>query len=190
MRQSSTRSLLTLAAIITALIAIDAPVRSQSITSPKTPNTTEVQISRPQPESVVNNKKASYVRMFEDIAIAPNFTPKVMELRGISGGEVETQKTSGRKSTETGPCIGFIDATPDHKITLTKAFRYLKLQVKSSGDTILLVRGPGGSWCSDDVSDRNPEIAGDWLEGTYEVWVGSYEKNASFPYLLQITETP
>jgi len=128
--------------------------------------------------------------MFEDIAIAPSFTPKVIELRGISGGEVETQKTSGRKSTETGPCIGFIDTTPDHKITLTKPFRYLKLQVKSSGDTILLVRGPGGSWCSDDVSDRNPEIAGDWLEGTYEVWVGSYEKDASFPYLLQVTETP
>ncbi|MCA6527475.1 MAG: hypothetical protein ACK5Y4_02415, partial [Pseudanabaena sp.] len=65
-----------------------------------------------------------------------------------------------------------------------------KMQVKSSGDTILLVRGPGGSWCSDDVSDRNPEISGDWLEGTYEVWVGSYEENTSFPYLLQLTEQP
>ncbi|MFM7887664.1 MAG: hypothetical protein ACKPCM_13455 [Pseudanabaena sp.] len=211
MRQSSTRSLLTLAAIITALIVIDAPMRSQPANAPKsslqqfvapnikpTQNPVEIKISSPQTNDLpLNNKKASYVRMFEDIvrifediAIAPNFTPKDIDLRGISGGEVETQKKSGRKSTETGPCIGFIDNTPDHKITLTKPFRYLKLQVKSSGDTILLVRGPGGSWCSDDVSDRNPEIAGDWLEGTYEVWIGSYEKNASFPYLLKVTETP
>lgn len=204
MRQSSNRSLLTLAAIFTALIVFDAPVRSQPTTHQKTsllqfvnlnitpiPNPVEVKISRPPSnELLLNNKKSSYVRMFEDIVLAPSFTPKITELRGISGGEVETQKTSGRKSTETGPCIGFIDTTPDHKITLTKPFRYLKLQVKSSGDTVLLVRGPGGSWCSDDVSDRNPEIAGDWLEGTFEVWVGSYEKNTSFPYLLQITEIP
>ncbi|BBC24723.1 hypothetical protein [Pseudanabaena sp. ABRG5-3] len=204
MRHSSTRSLLTLAAIITALIAVDAPVRSQPATTQKStiqqivnPNVTptqspvEVKISRPQTNELpLNNKKASFVRMFEDIAVSPNFTPKVLELRGISGGGVATQKKSGRKSTETGECIGFIDQEPDHRITLTKPFRYLKLQVKSSGDTILLVRGPGGSWCSDDTSDRNPEISGDWLEGTYEVWVGSYEENASFPYLLQVTEVP
>jgi hypothetical protein len=128
--------------------------------------------------------------MFEDIAIAPSSVPKVFELRGISGGGIETQAKSGRKVTETGECIGFIDTEPDHKITLTKPFNYLKMQVKSSGDTVLLVRGPGGSWCSDDVRDRNPEIAGDWLEGTYEVWIGSYEEKASFPYLLELSELP
>ncbi len=185
MRQTSTRSLLTLAAIITALIAVDAPVRSQPLRTPTT-----VDISRPDKTEITSSKKTSYVRLFEDIAIAPRFTPKVIELRGISGGDVETQKTSGRKSTETGDCIGFIDTDPDHKITLTKPFNYLKLQVKSSGDTVMLIRGPGGSWCSDDVSDRNPEISGDWLAGTYEIWVGSYEKNASSPYLLQVTEQP
>lgn len=178
--------ILTTAAMIAAIIAVDAPARSQ----PTQSSTPTVEISRPEKPEISTGKKASFVRMFEDIAIAPNFSPKAIELRGISGGTVETQKTSGRKSTETGDCIGFIDSAPDHKITLTKPFRYLKLQVKSSGDTILLVRGPGGSWCSDDVSDRNPEISGDWLEGTYEVWVGSYEENTSFPYLLQVTETP
>ena len=168
MRKFSTRSLFTIAVITTAIFGVVSPTRSQPDTS----------------------KKASFVKMFEDIAIAPNFAPKAIELRVISGGGVETQKTSGRKVTETGECIGFIDAAPDHKITLTKAFQYLKLQVKSSGDTVLLLRGPGGIWCSDDVSDRNPEISGDWQEGTYEVWVGSYEKNASFPYLLKVTENP
>lgn len=128
--------------------------------------------------------------MFEDIAIAPSSNSKDIELRGISGGNIEMQKKSGRAVTETGECIGFIDAEPDHKITLTQPFKYLKLQVKSSGDTVLLVRGPGGSWCSDDVSDRNPEIGGDWLQGTYEVWIGSYEENTSFPYLLELKEKP
>jgi len=169
MRKFAARSLITFAVIATNLLAVAAPMRSQPTQSPK---------------------KASFVKMFEDIAIAPHFSSKAIELRGISGGNVETQAKSGRKATETGECIGFIDSQPDHKITLTKPFKYLKLQVKSSGDTIMLVRGPGGSWCSDDVSDRNPEIGGDWLAGTYEVWVGSYEANASFPYLLDLTENP
>jgi hypothetical protein len=196
MRKFAVRSLITLAAMTTTMLAVAMPVRSQT-TQGKTPQgkTTTIEIERPttatqeKPETS-SGKKASVVKMFEDIAIAPNFTPKVLELRGISGGGVETQTKSKRKVTETGECIGFVDAVPDHKITLTKAFRFLKLQVKSSGDTILLVRGPGGSWCSDDVSDRNPVISGDWLAGTYEVWVGSYEENNSFPYLLKITEKP
>lgn len=186
MRNFAARSLITIAAMTTAMLAVTSSVRSQTKPNP----TTSVEISRPEKPENTSGKKASFVKMFEDIAIAPRFTPKAIELRGISGGGVETQKKSGRKVTETGDCIGFIDSEPDHKITLTKPFKYLNMQVKSSGDTILLVRGPGGSWCSDDVSDRNPEIGGDWLEGTYEVWVGSYEENTSFPYLLQLTEQP
>ena len=193
MRKFAVRSLITITAITTAILAVATPVRSQP--KVETPlETTNIEISRPvaQPENleIISNKKASFVKMFEDIAIAPSFSIKEIELRGISGGTVETQKTSGRKSTETGACIGFIDKVADHKITLTQPFKYLKLQVKSSGDTIMLVRGPGGSWCSDDVSDRNPVISGDWLAGTYEVWIGSYEENNSFPYLLQLTEKP
>ncbi len=168
-------------------IAIPSPLRSQPLPSAET-NPTRIEILPQRTTKPNMGSKATVVRMFEDITIAPNFTPKAIALRGISGGEVETQTTSGRKLTETGECIGFIDSSPDHRITLSKPFKSLKLQVKSSGDTILLVRGPGGTWCSDDISDRNPEIGGDWLEGTYEIWVGSYEENTSYPYLLQITE--
>jgi hypothetical protein len=133
--------------------------------------------------------KKSDIRLFENLAIAPKFKPDPQVLRGISGGTEETQKYSGKAQTETGACIGFVDAAPDHKITLTGEFKHLSLKVMSSGDTVLLIRGPGGSWCSDDVSDRNPEIGGAWLPGTYEIWVGSYEANTSFPYLLQLSET-
>ena len=188
MRKFAARSLITFAAMTTAMFAVATPLRSQP--KPSTTPSTNIEITRSEKPEISSSKKASFVKMFEDIAIAPRFTPREIQLRGISGGGVETQKKSGRKATETGDCIGFVDAEPDHKITLTKPFQFLQMQVKSSGDTILLVRGPGGSWCSDDVSDRNPEISGDWLEGTYEIWVGSYEENTSFPYLLQLTEQP
>jgi len=153
MRKFATRSLITLAAMTTTMLAVPTAVRSQP--KPTTPNTTtSVEISRPANPTLPSGKKASFVKMFEDIAIAPKFTPKEIELRGISGGGVETQTKSGRKVTETGDCIGFVDAEPDHKITLTEPFRSLKMQVKSSGDTILLVRGPGGSWCNIFVRSR------------------------------------
>ncbi len=189
MRKLAARSLFTITAMTTAIFAVAMPMRSQPVPT--------VEILRPTSQQLPNqqainssSKKTSVIKMFEDVTIAPSAVPQAIELRGISGGTVETQKESGRKLTETGECIGFIDSEPDHKITLTKPLRFLQMQVKSSGDTVLLVRGPGGSWCSDDVSDRNPEISGDWLEGTYEVWIGSYEENASFPYLLQLSTKP
>ena len=135
----------------TAMLSAATPLRSQPTqsTTVEISRPTPYPISQPEQSETILGKKDTCVKMFEDIAIAPNFMPKVIVLRGISGGTVETQKTSGRKSTETGACIGFIDKVPDHKMTLTKPFRYLKLQVKSSGDTIMLVRKPGGSWCRD-----------------------------------------
>lgn len=133
---------------------------------------------------LVTKANLAMATMFEDATIAPTSPPK--ELRGISGGNAETAAIAGRRETETGPCIGFVDKSPDHKITLTTGFRSLNLEVRSSGDTILLVKGPGGSWCNDDGKGQNPAMGGEWLPGTYEVWVGSYESNAAHPYLLRI----
>jgi hypothetical protein len=164
-------SLISAIALLAASSTVILPAIAQTVQAVKTPS------------------KKSDVTLFENMTISPNFRPDPQVLRGISGGKDETQKHSGKAQTETGSCIGFVDSAPDHRLIMPQGFSYLNLQVKSSGDTILLVRGPGGSWCSDDESDRNPAIGGKWLPGTYEVWVGSYEKNASFPYLLEITET-
>jgi hypothetical protein len=133
------------------------------------------------------DKKANGRQLFGNLTLSPALARTSPQLFGISGGTVPTQSLSGVKKSETGDCIGFVDSSPDHQITLTSNFKYLRLQVKSSGDTIMLVKGPGGTWCSDDVSDRNPVIAGEWLQGTYSVWIGSYEPNASFPYLLLVS---
>ncbi|NJK59795.1 MAG: hypothetical protein HC918_05460 [Oscillatoriales cyanobacterium SM2_1_8] len=125
------------------------------------------------------------VRLFENATVGTQ-PPAPIVLRGISGGPAETQAIAGRPETETGPCLGFVDPEPDHRITLQIPFERLRLQVAATGDTVLVVRGPGGVWCNDDADDRNPAIGGSWLAGTYEIWVGSYEAGAAFPYLLEI----
>ncbi|MCA1904624.1 MAG: hypothetical protein LDL47_07300 [Cyanobacteria bacterium KgW148] len=132
--------------------------------------------------------KKSGLKLFENARIVPGSPPLI--LRGISGGTTETQQLSLTPKTETGDCIGFIDREPDHEITLTAQFNFLRLGIKSSGDTILLVKGPGGTWCNDDHTDRNPVLEGQWLAGTYQIWVGSYTKDSSHPYILEIRETP
>lgn len=126
--------------------------------------------------------------IFENITLSPAFTPDPSTVRGISGGSTSASEVAGRAETVTGPCNGFVDQQPDHTIVLTEFFNYLSFQIQSSDDTTLVIRGPGGTWCNDDYSGKNPGIAGQWLSGTYEVWIGSYDQNAYYPYVIRITE--
>jgi hypothetical protein len=146
-----------------------------------------VSLALPAHAQIPGNKRSHPWQMFGDATLSPSQLNQGTTLYGISGGTTEAQAIAGIKTSETGDCIGFVDRVPDHRLTLTEATKFLKLQIKSSGDTVLIVKGPGGTWCSDDVRDRNPIIAGEWLRGTYSIWVGSYEPNASFPYLLEIS---
>ena len=127
--------------------------------------------------------------IFEDVTLSPSFAPDPTTVRGISGGATAATELAGRAETATGPCNGFVDEAPDHTIVLTEFFNYLSLQVQSPEDTTLIVRGPGGIWCNDDFSGPNPGIAGQWLSGTYEVWVGSYTQDTYHPYVIRLTET-
>ena len=126
--------------------------------------------------------------IFENVTLRPDFTPDPTTLRGISGGSIAASKAAGRTDTVTGACNGFVDQPPDHTIVLSDYFKYLSLQVQSPDDTTLIVRGPGGTWCNDDYSGKNPGIAGQWLSGTYQIWVGSYQQNTYHPYVIRITE--
>lgn len=126
--------------------------------------------------------------MFENITLSPQFSPNPLLIRGLSGGPTLAKDIAGRQETQTGTCQGYVDQQPDHTVILTSFFDYLKLQVQSSEDTVLVIRGPGGSWCSDDAKDINPSIEGQWLSGKYEIWVGSYKPNAYHPYVISITD--
>lgn len=125
--------------------------------------------------------------IFQSVTIGPKFSPDPLTVKGISGGSVPGKNIAGRAETANGPCVGFVDEKPDHTLVLTVFFNYLRLMVQSPQDTTIIVRGPGGSWCNDDFEGKNPGIAGQWLAGTYKVWVGSYDKTKHHPYILRIT---
>jgi hypothetical protein len=126
--------------------------------------------------------------IFENVRIGPKFSPDPMTIRGISGGSVPARSVAGRGQTPTGPCVGFVDQQPDHTIVLTTFFNYLSLQVQSPEDTTVVISGPGGSWCNDDFQDKNPGVAGQWLAGTYKVWVGSYDNSNYHPYVIRMSQ--
>jgi len=126
--------------------------------------------------------------MFTNVTLSPRFAPDPTLLRGISGGEFSIQGVSGRFETETGPCIGFVSERPDHKIELKSFFDYLNVEVLSDQDTVMLVKGPGGTWCSDNRTPAGSSIAGQWLPGRYEVWIGTIQPDSYQPYSLKITE--
>ncbi|NJN59416.1 MAG: hypothetical protein HC879_18935 [Leptolyngbyaceae cyanobacterium SL_5_9] len=128
--------------------------------------------------------------IFENVTLGPDFSPDPTTIRGISGGPLTASNIAGRAETATGPCAGFVDEQPDHTIQLTEFFSYLSIQVESPEDTTLVVRGPGGSWCNDDYQSNNPGIAGQWLSGSYQVWVGSYNRDSYHPYVIRITGNP
>lgn len=126
--------------------------------------------------------------IFENVTIDTNFSPNPLTVRGISGGSVAGKEVAGRTETANGACTGFVDQQPDHTIVLKDFFKYLSLQVQSPEDTNIIVRGPGGTWCNDDSQGKNPGIAGEWLAGTYNVWVGSFDQTKTNPYILRISD--
>lgn len=124
------------------------------------------------------------------VRLGLQFSPDPTELRGLSGGTVAAAELADRKETPNGPCVGFVNEKPNHTLVLTDFFDYLSLQVQSPEDTTLIIRGPGGTWCNDDFKGgKNPGIGGQWLAGTYEVWIGSYGKAKYHPYILKLSKT-
>lgn len=132
---------------------------------------------------------SSETTIFENVTLSPSFAAPAT-VRGISGGAIPASELLGRSETETGACTGFIDQQPDHRMTLTQFFNFLSLEIQSTDDTSLVIRGPGGTWCNDDFSGKNPGMAGQWLSGTYEIWIGSPRQDAYFPYVIRFSEQP
>ncbi|MBV5261717.1 hypothetical protein FLX56_25220 [Synechococcus moorigangaii CMS01] len=124
--------------------------------------------------------------LFENLQLRSGFAPNPQILRGVSGGSERAADLLNIADTPTGRCVGFIDDHADHRLNLMTFFNDLKLSVESAGDTVLVVKGPGGVWCNDDAIGHNPAIRGEWQKGQYQVWVGSREQRQYFPYILEI----
>ncbi|MBF2026174.1 MAG: hypothetical protein IGS48_05315 [Oscillatoriales cyanobacterium C42_A2020_001] len=122
-----------------------------------------------------------------NITLSPQFAPNPLELKGKTGGAEAVSEITGQAVTPTGPCTGFANTDPDHTITLKAFFKQLSMEVESSQDTAIAIRGPGGVWCNDDFQGKNPGVTGQWLAGKYEIWISTYGKNQTAPYVLKIT---
>ncbi len=124
----------------------------------------------------------------EKITIGPRFSPNPLEVQGVAGGNTPLKDIVNRSKTPTGDCAGYANTKPNHTVELTEFFDSLSILIQSSEDTALAIQGPGGVWCNDDYQGKNPGVVGQWLPGTYKIWVSTYAPNRSPAYTLQIVE--
>ena len=123
----------------------------------------------------------------KNITLDGQINPNPMTISGMSGGSLQAIEVVNTKKTTTGDCNGLVDRQPNHILILNSFFEFLKIEVESSTDTTILVEGPGGVWCNDDYNNDNPALEGQWQEGKYKIWVGSYQETPN-SYRIRITE--
>jgi hypothetical protein len=126
--------------------------------------------------------------IFDSAIVRPKFAPDPMQLKGVTGGQATTANVAGTAESDTGACLGYMETQPYHRLELKSRFRYLSIVASSSTDTTILIKGAGGTWCNDDFQGKDAGIAGEWLPGSYDVWVGSYARNKAIPYTLKLSE--
>ena len=136
---------------------------------------------------LIINFNINSVNAQSNITISKNTVIEPLSVTGISGGTIEAQEITQTENTPTGYCEGFTSQQPNHIFNIDTFFDYLRLEVESTADTTILVRGPGGVWCNDDVNSANPTIEGQWQPGVYQVWVGSYQADSNDNYTIKIT---
>ena len=112
------------------------------------------------------------------------FTPDPITASIYSGGGINVANTIG------GSCVGMIANAPDYEFNYTAGSFPLSFQIRSQGDTSLIINGPDGRWyCNDDANGLNPVLTwGRPASGSYDIWVGAVGDAASAT--LYITETP
>jgi len=107
---------------------------------------------------------------------------------GTGPGELEGRAGGTRNAREHGPeCAGWISSAPDHVLELTGA-EELTLRVQSTGDTTLVALGPGDVvFCRDDDDGLDPVLRQLMQPGTWEIHVGSWEREETPAYTLQVS---
>lgn len=123
----------------------------------------------------------------DTVTINDDIATKPITLSGNTSGNLKAIEVSQTESTATGYCDGYISPQPNHLIELESYFDSLRLEIESSADTTVLIKGNGGVWCNDDSGSANPIVEGQWREGQYKVWVGSYQPDTSNDYQIEIT---
>lgn len=134
--------------------------------------------------------QAAHAEDYESFTLAPGFNPNPVVGTGLSGGTrlVDCHTNESRGQTVVRTYVDAADA-PDHVLTVTRPFSSLRASVQAEGDVTLLIQGPDGTYCSDDVEDLMPSISGDWPTGTYNIWVGDFVGDGSGTYRYELILT-
>jgi hypothetical protein len=120
------------------------------------------------------------IEAYRDFTLGSGFTPDPQRSRGETGGSRDA-RSYGKA------CVGTIDTTPDHRLTVTSALD-LKIFVESTTDSTLVVVGSNRTWCDDDShGDLDAEVSGSFAPGQYQIFVGTNgDQNGS--YTITLTE--
>lgn len=129
---------------------------------------------------------------FGTLTLSPGFPRRAGVMRGTTGGAYSLSSIANRDRNNS-PCIGFGDTNPDHIMVLEKDFPNLTVQVNTRGkDSTLVIQGPKNNTirCGDDTgADKDASIQGsNWESGRYKIWVGSFEANRRWNYVLTVQE--
>jgi len=85
-----------------------------------------------------------------------------------------------------GTCRGGMQSAPSH-LMLGRSPQDLTVSVLSAADTTLVMRRPDGAvLCNDDTNGLNPQLAGAFPAGVYQIWVGTYRQNENRPYRITV----
>lgn len=120
------------------------------------------------------------IEAYRDFTVGAGFTPDPQRSRGDTGGPRDA-RSYGKA------CVGRIDTTPDHRLTVTSALN-LRIFVESTTDSTLVVVGPNRTLCDDDShGDLDAEVSGVFAPGQYEIFVGTNGEQDG-RYTLTLTE--
>ena len=122
------------------------------------------------------------------IKIGQNSLAQPLTIRGTSRGKIKTAEIAQTTKTATGYCDGYVDSQPNHLLQIESFLEFMRIEVASPIDTTLLIKGSGGVWCNDDYSSANPIIEGQWQQGAYRVWVGSYQADTKNNYQIRLSD--
>jgi hypothetical protein len=123
---------------------------------------------------------------FGNFPISQGFFPDPFIITAASGGDVDVS------SALSSDCAGFVTSQPDITIDYSGSGEGIRFFFVGNGDTTLIVADPSGdAVCNDDGTDATFDPVVDIVspaEGTYSIWIGSYNQDESIPGYLMVTE--
>ncbi len=181
--QGATLSLQGNGASLSAGLAVNSPANAQPGAVAAPVGWVRVDGATPQPAAVVTQQPAAVItaQPAAGIDVAPNGAD-TQRLSGTTRGRAAI-RFLGRA------CLGFGERAPTVSFTVRPGVAFMRVFVRSSGDTTMALRAPDGRvLCVDDTYGAHPgadlaqPVAGQW-----RVYVGTSVPRATLPFELTVS---